>query len=82
MAWGRGKGLEKPQWGGGGVQGQIEQVLGSGRAQLRVEAMICGFGLCGASDDWGIHHLFNREKMNRSKGVECSLTLKNEPGRH
>lgn len=52
MAWGRGKGLEKPPWGGGGVQVQIEQVLGSRRAQLRVEAMICGFGLCGASDDW------------------------------
>lgn len=42
----------KASVGSGGVQGQIEQVLGSRRSQLRVEAMICGFGLCGASDDW------------------------------
>lgn len=30
----------------------------------------------------GIHHLFNREKMNGSKGIECSPTPKNEYGRH
>lgn len=26
----------------------------------------------------GTHHLFTREKMNRPKGLECSLTLKND----
>lgn len=42
------------------------------RAQLRVEVMICGFGLCRASDGWltgpGEPSFIQREENERVKG--------------
>lgn len=57
------------------------------RAQLRVEEMICAFDLCRDSGGWitiriGDPSFLQQGENERGKGVEGSLTLRNERHKH